>query len=381
MKKTSVILAAILLLAMLTACTGPTPVGTEPPENTPASNLAPTAAPGPGNYAFEARYIRTNGGAEGVEYPSVIVINSKQELDDYIAANQDKYDLGHRDTAGADGPEGFADVADRYDDAFFEGHQLVMLLLEESSSSNRHEVTNVHWDEKDGWVISLTRSKPEIGTFDMAQWHILVELQTSGLIAEGDAVRLDISNQVTYSSEYASMTLTFPQGWSYNRIEDTGVFGVSFQPEGEPGSVTLSFYDTFGVCGTGLEEHEEKLPGGAKVWVGTYDGDELWDFMRYQNVPGLYIATTEPGAENWWTEDGAGAQILGTAKLGVGSLTETEAIALAEKSCSVKHDTIRPDFDYLTGAWQIRFYSSETAGGDQTVTIGADGSVSSVYGE
>ena len=52
---------------------------------------------------------------------------------------------------------------------------------------------------------------------------------------------------------------------------------------------------------------------GQKVSVGTYDGGELWDFIRF----GEYFAVWGQGHESWWSEYGDIAMaILDTAQFG-----------------------------------------------------------------
>ncbi len=124
---------------------------------------------------FSAQYVRTDGGAEGVEYPLVTVISSVDELNAYYESHRDEYDLAHRDTVYDDSTIGFIDAMADYDDAYFEDKLLLLALLEEGSGSNRHEVSGVtvYADHSE---IAISRILPELGTCDMAHWHIFVEV-------------------------------------------------------------------------------------------------------------------------------------------------------------------------------------------------------------
>jgi hypothetical protein len=115
---------------------------------------------------FIAQYIRTNGYHEDVDYPVVTVIESVDALNTYYEENQDRYDLAQWD------------VTDRYDEAYFTENVLLLVLLEEGSGSNRHEVTAV-MKQDDGMEIAIDRILPEIGTADMAEWHIFIEVTKS----------------------------------------------------------------------------------------------------------------------------------------------------------------------------------------------------------
>ncbi|NLO63198.1 MAG: hypothetical protein GX099_07220, partial [Clostridiaceae bacterium] len=61
---------------------------------------------------------------------------------------------------------------DAYDDAFFSKNALLIVVVQEPSGSNRHEFLG--FGEKN--EIRIRRIVPEVGTTDMADWHILIEL-------------------------------------------------------------------------------------------------------------------------------------------------------------------------------------------------------------
>lgn len=121
-------------------------------------------------YAFQAQEVRTNK-TNSVKriYPVVTVIRSRQELEKYYEANSVNFSL--------DGA--FTELMKAYDEAYFEAKDLILVLLEENSGSVRHEITGfkpLHNGEGD-WQITCKRKVPEIGTTDMAQWHIFVEVE------------------------------------------------------------------------------------------------------------------------------------------------------------------------------------------------------------
>ena len=120
------------------------------------------------------KLIRTNyvSGTHGKTY----VIESKEELDEYIKTNMDVYGLHHKEKVYEDTTIGFVDAVEEYDEEFFKEKTLVIVLLTESSGSIRHKVTKA--SVKDGTMeIKITRVVPEIGTCDMAGWHVLVETE------------------------------------------------------------------------------------------------------------------------------------------------------------------------------------------------------------
>ena len=138
-------------------------------------------------YAFETQYIRTDGYSEDRNYPFHVVINSREELEAYYEANKEVFDLERKEKVYSDTTIGFLDACDKYDDSYFERQNLVLIVLEEGSGSIRHEITDVrpHRNENGalvGWDITIDRIVPEVGTDDMAQWHLLLEVQMGDVI-------------------------------------------------------------------------------------------------------------------------------------------------------------------------------------------------------
>lgn len=139
--------------------------------------------------AFEAQYIRTNGYHEDVEYPYAVIITSAAQLDRYYDQNKHQYDLERRDNVAGDSTIGFLDAADKYDEAFFKDKKLVMIIIEEGSGSVRHRVTRVG-NEGGSLYVSIERTAPEICTDDMAEWHIILELDREVNIKKADRVEV-----------------------------------------------------------------------------------------------------------------------------------------------------------------------------------------------
>ncbi len=132
---------------------------------------------------FEANYIRTNGYHSGREYPVVNVVHSVEELNTYYEANKSDYDLAD-----------FWDACTEYDDAYFENRVLVIVLLEEGSGSYRHNVEKV-WVENGKLSIDITTLVPEVGTCDMAEWHILIEPEGGVTVDSENDVQVDLARK------------------------------------------------------------------------------------------------------------------------------------------------------------------------------------------
>lgn len=108
-------------------------------------------------------YYRNSYFGEDYGKDLVEVIESLDELNTYYEQNKDKY--GFDDT--------WLDATADYTAEWFEGNILIMAKLIEGSGSISHEVTGV---KKSGNSISVSikRIAPEIGTCDMAGWHIMM---------------------------------------------------------------------------------------------------------------------------------------------------------------------------------------------------------------
>lgn len=135
----------------------------------------------PVSYDFKTQYIRTNGYHSDVVYPLAFLIDSKAALEKYYTDNAERYDLSHKDTVYSDTTIGFEDAIQKYDDKWFETHRLILAVLEEGSGSIRHKVVNVSRVADDSVTVEITRYIPEYGTDDMAEWHVLIEMNGADL--------------------------------------------------------------------------------------------------------------------------------------------------------------------------------------------------------
>jgi hypothetical protein len=123
---------------------------------------------------FNVQYIRTNNivYVEGLNYPLTSVISSASELEQYYENYKDKYALSIH---SSDSSIRFIDAIRNYSNDFFKNNFLVMVLLEENSGSIRHKLEGIY---NTGDII-ISRLLPKIGTDDMAEWHIIIELKNN----------------------------------------------------------------------------------------------------------------------------------------------------------------------------------------------------------
>lgn len=341
---------------------------------------------------FGVQYVRTNGYHEDVDYPVVKIIRSVEELSQYYEANKDKYDLERKETVYSDTTIGFLDACDKYDETYFEKQVLVIVLLEEGSGSIRHNVDNIKLGTDGKLYISIRTISPEIGTADMAEWHILVEPDESIDVAseEDVVVLLNGVNPLTQPSivreggQFSNITLTVPYDWEYETVrgENSIDYCIEFWPKGQTdGRLQVWYYNAFGVCGTGLES-EKITVAGYEASKGTYDNKKLWDFISLIGTPGKYVVMNQ-GAEAWWDEYGDEAmQILESMKVAEGMINRAQAIEIAEKNVTVKYDQVHADFDTDNGLWTVGFSQQLAAGGNQDFLITYEGKIIDVvFGE
>lgn len=115
---------------------------------------------------FKAQYIRTYGSASGSDYQKTFMISSTDELADYINNSEDA--------------DAFSEFTEKYDSKFFQNHELIAVMLKEGSGSITHEVENVVFTQSADGKCSvqpvIKRIVPEVGTCDMAYWHIIIEI-------------------------------------------------------------------------------------------------------------------------------------------------------------------------------------------------------------
>lgn len=155
---------------------------------------------------FDVQYIRTDGYRDGEKYPKVVFIRSVEALNGYYEANKDTFDLSRKDKVYSDTTTGFLDACDRYDAAYFEKGYLVFVLLEEGSGSIRHKVTGSTISSDGKLGIYIDTISPEVGTCDMAEWHIILEMSNGIKVKDENSVQVYLNGRLSFD-EGAAVTL------------------------------------------------------------------------------------------------------------------------------------------------------------------------------
>ncbi len=129
---------------------------------------------------FDDNIIRTGYFGDGHD-DKLIIIESFDELKEYYINNSENYNLSSNRDVYADTSVGFFDVVKDYDEKWFEENVLVMGMVEEGSGSIRHRIDGVYLEEDGRISLRYTKLMPEMGTDDMAGWHIMVALKKADI--------------------------------------------------------------------------------------------------------------------------------------------------------------------------------------------------------
>lgn len=181
------LLAAFFILPACGAIGGPTeptsttqadenttnPVSAKPPATARPYDLPPAPVPAQDTLAFEVGFqINTHGYVEGEGAQREALLYTRQALESFYESDPD----GNKHLY----QPGLA----KYDDAFFRGKVLLLLVRREPSGSNTLEVHGVTL-ESGRLEARVARVAQEAGTMDMARWVIAVELDKNAL-PQGD---------------------------------------------------------------------------------------------------------------------------------------------------------------------------------------------------
>ena len=264
-------------------------------EETPAVTGDGDAVNYPVNY--EARYIRTDGYSDKKTYPVTVLIKSKEDLDKYYSENSGSYSFEY---SPDDHENSFKKQTELYDNSFFEKKMLVLILLEEGSGSVTHRVRSATMEPGFMLNVEIERHVPEVGTDDMAEWHIILEIDRNDCPND---VNVSFFNSnaalASASGSFASLSARIPEGWRSKTESDDEVLSLSFWPEGKTGQITVRHsFEGLGVCGTGLSEEETAIAGFSAV-KGTYDNSPSWSFITLKDIPLGYCCILNEADGTW----------------------------------------------------------------------------------
>ncbi|WP_346939803.1 hypothetical protein [uncultured Clostridium sp.] len=135
---------------------------------------------------FKASYERSPYYNSSKKYPIITICKSKECLKEH----EGKVKGLAVSMLSCVSENNYLDIS-KYDDEFFTKKALIIITLDESSGSVRHNVKKVI-KEGDEISVAIERKIPELGTADMAEWNIYIELNTED-VDENDIVNLGLN--------------------------------------------------------------------------------------------------------------------------------------------------------------------------------------------
>lgn len=147
---------------------------------------------------FRSQYIRTDGFFYYADtgYPHVIVIDSVEAGRNYFL-NMVPHDFNDGEptlSTGALKPL----VGEEYTEDFFAENYLIYVVLEEPSGSISHSVKSVSLTVDNHLQIAIDRNVPEVGTDDMACWHVVLELPRKIGVIDTKSVEVFLDDILAY---------------------------------------------------------------------------------------------------------------------------------------------------------------------------------------
>ncbi len=352
MKKTTVIVLIVVFMITLASCKKEVPVLLKENDIVLINE-----------FDFTAQYVRSDSSAS--MYSNNIVITSQSQLKEY--ANRISEDAQYVDSSP------FDKAVQKYTDEFFTKKQLVVCVLEEPSGSIRHKVQKVGLGENDNLVVFIERDVPEIGTCDMALWHIIIE--TDKTDAKDIEIIVDGKNKthpidVNYNKGGIGIKLTLKPDWRFKTIERVGEYGVAiWHKDYEEKTIDILYRDMpLGLCGTGLTCDTVKI--GAYT-ATTYRYDDMPDYFmaNFDTTSGGYYIDNN-GGDIWKDYEKDILEILDTIILSDIKMTKDEALKIAKQECTIDFTEEYADLDALNGQWVVVLKNSEWT---QTFNVSENG--------
>lgn len=197
----------------------------------------------------------------------------------------------------------------------------VELLLSEYELVWTDEAWCINANDSVEWTVDWTRLYGELPTGSYRIGKEIMDFRGTGdydkkLYYAGFNLNKNINDfDVSYEHDSISISLPYMEGWEYCITEYARgciSYGLSFRPVEEDGWIDLHYWESFGVCGTGLKT--ESYGHGT---MGTYDNHAVWDFVSFEADEGNFVAMTE-AVDGWWPKLGKTAmEILAAAEFGI----------------------------------------------------------------
>ncbi len=152
------------------------------------------------------------------------------------------------------------------------------------------------------------------------------------------------------------MSLEIPDTWTYEVKESDDECYIRFRPEDEyEGWVVLQCTPSqFAVCGTGLSSAETEI-NGYKAYIGIYDNNKEFSFIRFDDVAGEYVVRNMQNTDWFSAYEKEIMSILDTVILSPDQMSIDEISKKLDKAVS-GYDTKYIWFDCFEGVWHVDVY-------------------------
>lgn len=306
----------------------------------------------------KAQYVRANA-ENPPKLPYVAAIRSTKALKEY--AERFAVDADRDNSQYSDGTISFNMVAEKYTDDYFINNQLYICMLLEPSGSIRHEVDTLRIINDEDIEITINRIQPEVGTDDMALWHIFVETEQNDIDDDDIEIYVDGKNEthpidVKYAKGAIGINLTLKPDWRYSTIETDNKYGVSIWHKDSADKNIDIFYRTepVGLCGTGLSNET--------VTIGSYTATAY----RYDDLPGFFMINFDTVSGGYYIENLSLPiesreleEIIKTLSLSDTTMTREEALKIAKEQTTREYTEEFANYDALNGNWEVVLRNAE----------------------
>ena len=161
-----------------------------------------------------------------------------------------------------------------------------------------------------------------------------------------------------YSRACADMTISLPEDWAWETLEEENLRGIRFWPESDPtATAVLSLDSNSLVCSFVSSREDVVYENGYAARVSTDDyGDSVHINVRYRNVPAPYYLNYTWTYAQMETYSTVMAEILDSIVLDPEVIREETVLTLAESYKTKDDQILRAKYDYEAGAWTVGIY-------------------------
>lgn len=184
---------------------------------------------------FDVQYTATNAKGNYSEFqrPKAVLIDTRQQLDEYYQNNKDRFDLETLSFArGCDGFVSFDEAIRKYDSGWFDSKQLLLVIHSASTTVTTYEVVKVIGHPDNSVIIHI--KKPGFGELFQTA-HILIELSKE--FSEDDLLDVRIYHPVFLEKMKSAKVYADKSGKIVLRLSEMSYDLASYELSGDIGYI------------------------------------------------------------------------------------------------------------------------------------------------